>query len=124
MANTVASRKQKGRVLQQAVVELILSHFPDLTVNDVRSVPSGVPGTDVWLSEAAKRCLNIDDIECKNCEKINIWGALAQMEERNTMTSTHLSLIFKRNRSRIWATVPVEFLFELLQKVYNGNKNV
>jgi hypothetical protein len=53
MASSVASRKAKARRLQQKVVALILEEYPELTERDVKSVPMGVTGADIELSQRA-----------------------------------------------------------------------
>lgn len=122
-AQTVRGRKQKGRLLQKQVVESFLRAFPALSETDIRSIPTGVPGTDIWLSEAAQKALNrIDDIECKSTERLAIWQALEQMDKR-AFTSTHKCLIFKRNRSDIWATIPLKYFIELLKGFNNETKD-
>lgn len=120
-AKTVASKKQKGRLLQQYVVQSLLRLFPSLTVNDLRSVPASVPGTDIWMSEAAKKCIEVDDIECKNSERINMWGVIKQLEDR-CFTSIRKLIIFKRNRSDVWVTMPFDYYIELLRKVNYESK--
>ena len=64
-----ASAKQKGRLLQQAVVTAVLERFPGLTAADVRSTPMGVRGVDVQLSARAKQAFPYS-IECKSVEKV------------------------------------------------------
>lgn len=53
-------------------------------------------------------------MECKNQEKIAIWKCLEQTEAAARPTDMPV-LIFTRNRSRVWAAIPVENLIEFLQ---------
>jgi len=99
MATTVASRKQKGRKLQQKIRDDILSLYPELTERDVVSAPMGVPGDDIQLSQIASDIFSYS-IECKNTERINIWKDLDQSESNNRDLTP--LLIFKRNRSDIY----------------------
>ena len=69
-------------------------------------------GEDIQLSPAARKLIPIS-IECKAQEKISIWSAISQAEE-NAGDHTP-AVIFKRNRSKTYAVVPIEFLIELLK---------
>ena len=68
-----ASAKAKGRRLQQYVAMRIKATFT-LPDTDVKSLPMGSQGTDVWLSEAAQKEFPFE-VECKALEKVNIWSA-------------------------------------------------
>lgn len=59
-----ASAKAKGRSFQQEVRDAILSRFPTLEPDDVKSTSMGAGGEDVQLSPAARKLLPIQ-IECK-----------------------------------------------------------
>jgi hypothetical protein len=62
---SVAARKQKARLLQQKVRDLILKYSPSLEPDDVKSTSMGANGEDVLLSPAARRQYPIS-IECKS----------------------------------------------------------
>lgn len=113
-ANSPSSRKQKGQSFQKKIVELILEYFPSLTSRDVRSVPSGVPGVDIRLSEAAYKVLGLA-IECKRTESLSIWKCMeqAESEAREGLPV----LVFKRNRSKTYCC----FEFEELLKILKGD---
>ena len=68
------SCKGKGRRLQQAVARDIIAAFDHLQEDDVRSTSMGA-GEDVQLSPAARAAMPYS-IECKNTERLNLWGAL------------------------------------------------
>ena len=109
----VASKKAKGRRLQQEVVELLLREFPGLTDRDIRSAPMGTNGEDIVLSEEASKRIPYS-IECKNTERLNIWEALEQAESKNrTLTSV---VIFKRNNSKTYACLELSDLITLIHK--------
>lgn len=114
MAKTVASRKAKGRRGQQEIIDKLLATFPELTTNDLRSIPGSVPGPDVWMSEAAQKILPYD-IESKNVEKLNIWAALEQVVSRGSEKLTPL-LIFKRNNSKTYACLDFDDFLKLLKQ--------
>jgi len=117
-ANTPATRKAKGRKLQQYVVKKILEHFPKLTERDVKSVPMGVPGSDIELSEAAVKLFPYS-CEMKNQEKLNIWAALKQAEGENRDKDLIPLLVFKRNRSEVYCALK----FEDFMKLIKGDKS-
>ena len=110
VANSTASRKAKGRNLQQFVVATILRHFPKLQPGDVINTSMGAQGVDVKLSPAALELLPIA-IECKNVEKLNIWQAWAQA----TANCKDLNpvLIFKRSRQKPLVVVDLEYFLSL-----------
>lgn len=106
-----SSAKNKGRRLQQYVVDAILSKFKYLTDRDVRSTPMGVTGSDVTLSEQAFKLFPYS-VECKNTEKLNIWQALKQ-NEQDTRAGKPI-LVFKRNRTDIYVAMKFEDFMNLL----------
>jgi hypothetical protein len=113
MANTVASRKQKGRKLQQYIVQKILHSFPTLTERDVRSISMGVPGEDIQLSEVAFNAFPYA-VESKAQESLSIWAALEQTET-NTRKGIPL-LVFKRNRSKVYCCLDFNNFLKLIQE--------
>jgi len=110
-----SSAKQKGRKLQQTVRDRILEIFPDLTRRDVRSVPMGVSGTDIQLSEKAANIFPFS-VECKNQEHINIWGALQQTESDTSERDLTPLLVFKRNFSQVYCTLKFEDFIKIVEK--------
>lgn len=107
------SAKNKGKRLQNNIRDLILEKFQQLEEDDVRSTTMGDSGEDVLLSPAARRLFPFA-VECKNQEKLNIWGALEQAEENS---GDHAPLvIFKRNRSKTYAVLEFDKLLELLNE--------
>lgn len=113
MAKTVRSRKQKGMRAQKDVVNRLMQRFP-LSENEIKSIPSGVPGADLWLSERAREFFDFA-VEVKNTEKLNIWEALKQTEsiERN---GTPL-LIFKRNHSKMYCAMDFDDFLDLIEEL-------
>lgn len=110
VATTTASRKAKGRNLQQYVVGQILKAFPALKPGDVVNTSMGAQGVDVKLSPAALELFPVA-IECKNVEKLNIWQAWAQA----TANCKDLNpvLIFKRSRQSPLVVVELEYFLSL-----------
>ena len=108
------SAKNKGKRLQNKIRDLILEKFDSkLEQDDVRSITMGDSGEDILLSPAARRLFPFS-VECKNQEKLNIWGALEQAEENS---GNHVPLvIFKRNRTKTYAVLEFDKLLELLNE--------
>ena len=67
------SAKNKGKRLQNDVRDLILETFKQLEPDDVRSTTMGDSGEDVLLSPKARKLFPFS-VECKNQEKLNIFG--------------------------------------------------
>lgn len=107
-----ASAKAKGRRAAQEVKELIHDFFPELQDDDIIVTPSGVTGEDLRLSPLARGFLPIS-IECKNCERLNLWAAIEQAADN--ANSFIPVLFFKRNRSKLYACIEAEELIELLR---------
>ena len=107
------SAKNKGKRLQNKIRDLILEKFDILEPDDVRSITMGDSGEDILLSPAARKLFPFS-VECKNQEKLNIWGALEQAEENSGKHSP--LVIFKRNRSKTYAVLEFEELLKLLNE--------
>lgn len=106
------SAKAKGRKLQQMVRDLILETFTELEPDDVRSTSMGAGGEDLQLSPAARRKFPYS-VECKNVEKLNVWGAYEQAEA-NSGDHEPL-LIMKKNRKKPLVVIDLEAFVELLK---------
>ena len=72
-----SSAKAKGRVGQQKVRDMILSIFPELHPDDVRSTPMGTQGEDIMLSPAARALIPLQ-IEVKNKREVAVINWLKQ----------------------------------------------
>ena len=118
-ANTPATRKAKGRNLQNKVVSLIRELFPSLSERDVVSVPMGVNDVDIRLSEAAFKQFPFA-VECKAAESLNIWNALKQAEAESRKGAP--LLVFKRNRSEVYCALKLSDFLSLI-KGDLGNDN-
>jgi len=107
-----ASAKNKGRRAAKEVKSLILGMFPELTEDDVIVASSGQTGEDLILSARARGLLPIS-IECKNVEAINIWKSLTQAETNSK--DWQPVLMFRRNKSKLYAAIEAEDLLMLLK---------
>ena len=106
------SAKAKGRKLQQMVRDLILETFTELEPDDVRSTSMGAGGEDLQLSPAARKKFPYS-VECKNVEKLNVWGAYEQAEKPSG--NHEPLLIMKKNRKKPLVVIDLEAFVELLK---------
>lgn len=115
------SCKSKGRRLQQSVAKSIMDAFPELGDGDAVSTSMGAGGEDIRMSPAARERVPLS-IECKNVEKINIWGCLEQAT-KNTPHGASPCLVFTRNHSPVWAVVSWDLLIDLFRRVRCSGEN-
>lgn len=107
------SAKAKGRRLQQAVRDNILSAFPSLEPDDVRSTSMGAGGEDVQLSPAARKLFPYS-VECKNLAKIAVFN---YYEQSQTNAGSYEPLVvIKQNRSKPLAVVDFDHFMELVKR--------
>lgn len=107
------SSKSKGRRLQNFVRDELRDIFPNLEEDDIKSQTMGMTGEDIVLSPLARRTIGYS-FECKNQERLNIWGSLEQATD-NAPEETTPVLIFKRNRSETYAVIPFKKFKELIK---------
>ena len=84
-----------------------------LEKNDIESQVMGMSGEDIVLSPAAKRVIKYS-FECKNQERLNLWSSLEQAE--SNCQDRQPVLIFKRNRSKIYAAIEFDHFIELINQ--------
>ena len=109
-----SSAKNKGRILQKWVRDLILESWDDLEEDDVRSTSMGAGGEDVQLSPAARRHFPFS-VECKNVEKLNVWNAYEQAEANSGKHEP--LLVMKKNRKKPLVVLDAEAFMDLLRKL-------
>ena len=90
-----SSAKNKGRLFQKLVADLLLSSSKDLTEDDIVSRPMGSPGSDIMLSQAAVLQWPFD-IECKS-NKAGYTPVYNALEQSSARGRTPL-MFFKQNR--------------------------
>ena len=73
----------------------------------------GMSGEDIVLSPAAKRVIPYS-VECKNQERLNLWGSLEQAEGNSQ--DRQPVLVFKRNRSKVYVALDFEHFLELIDQ--------
>lgn len=121
-ANTVQSRKQKGRQAQQLVKTLIEANNPELLPGDVRSTSMGNSGEDIQFSPRARDMIPFS-IEVKNVEKLNFWAAWEQALEHVKKTKGVLPLVcFRKSRQPMIAALEAKEFFKILRKAYLYDK--
>jgi hypothetical protein len=117
------SVKAKGRNLQNLVRDKLRKIFvdewtkvPRLEDDDIKSQTMGMGGEDIVLSPIAKKLIPYS-FECKNTEKLNIWGALEQCEDN--CEDRQPVVVFKRNRSKTYAVIELDNLLKLIRRQYD-----
>jgi hypothetical protein len=106
-----SSRKAKGRKLQQLVRDAILSVFPTLTNDDVRSTGMGQSGDDILLSSKAKELFPYN-VECKAQERIK---ALYDFYEQACGKDLTPLLVIRTNHKQALAVMDFKHLMELIK---------
>ena len=114
MANTIRSRKNKGKKLQREVQKLLLekTHKLGLVDGDIQNTIMGEAGRDIRLSPMAEKVIPFD-IECKNTETLNLNAAIEQAES-NTKEGRIPLVIFRKNRSDTYSIIKFENLLKIL----------
>ena len=114
------SAKSKGRRLQQQVAEDIKQAFPQLSGNDVRSISMGANGEDILLSPKGEMLFPYS-VECKNCERLNVWNAIDQCK-KNAGSKTEL-VIVKKNHTPSYAVLPWTMFLSLHVRATENNQD-
>lgn len=108
-----ASKKAKGRKLQDFVRDKLRGLFNNLEEDDIKSAIMGESGEDIKLSPAARKLIPYS-FECKNQERLNVWSSLEQAEENcNDRTPV---LVFKRNRSKTYVAIEIDSFLTLIKQ--------
>ncbi len=110
-----ASAKAKGRDFQKDIV-FAIQKWLNLTDDDIRPVAASVNGVDIELTSKQARELFPYGVECKRQEKLNIWDAISQCETNADAIGKRPLLVFKRNRSEIYAAMPFYWLMYLIEE--------
>lgn len=106
------SSKAKGRRLQQIVAKSFEEASGVLQSGDIKTAIMGEQGRDIILSPAAEQVIPFD-IECKNVERLDLWGSIEQAETNASGERIPL-LVFKRNRSDVYCVLKLDHLLKLL----------
>jgi hypothetical protein len=114
-ANTPASRKAKGRRLQQAVRQDLVDRL-GIDPGDILSTAMGQSGCDLYLSPAARERFGFG-VECKAHETISLPAWWKQCEANASKVGLVPLLVFKRNREEPLAVLRWSDLLALLQNI-------
>jgi hypothetical protein len=97
---STASGKAKGRRAQDHVrnwLRQVGAQF-GLVDDDIKSAIMGTSGVDIVLSPAARRVFDLD-VECKNCETLNVTSVFVKHYETYKDSSAIKLLMHTRNHS-------------------------
>ncbi len=119
MPMTVQSRKAKGRRLQQLVRDTIITSFPELTADDVRSTSMGAGGEDVTLSAKAKEVFPFS-IECKAQEG---YGKLYDAYEQACTFAVGIPIVVVKSNKKVPLVTLSLAEFMTLARAYNDLDN-
>jgi hypothetical protein len=118
----IKSAKAKGRNLQNLVRDKLRKIFvdnwkkvPKLEYDDIKSQTMGMGGEDIVLSPTAKKLIPYS-FECKNTERLNLWGSLKQCEDN--CEGREPVLIIKRNRSEVYAVIKFDNFLQIIRETY------
>ena len=115
VATTPASRKAKGRRLQQAVRQDLIGHL-GIDPGDILSTAMGQSGCDLYLSPAARSVFPFG-VECKAQETISLPAWWKQCERNASKVGLIPLLVFKRNREEPLAVLRWEDLIRLIREI-------
>ena len=113
VATTPASRKAKGRRLQQAVRQDLIDCL-GIDPGDILSTAMGQSGCDLYLSPAARERFPFG-VECKAQERIALPEWWKQCETNASKVGLVPLLVFKRNREEPLAVLRWSDLLALLR---------
>lgn len=111
---STASRKAKGRKLQQLVRDSILEKFPHLTVDDVRSTAMGQGGMDIQLSPLAGASFPYA-VECKRNKSFAVYGPYSQAS--TNAGKYEPLLVIQGDRQKPLVVIDLEHFMELVKNV-------
>jgi hypothetical protein len=114
MSITVASRKGKGRALQQKVRDMILKVFKHLHPDDVKSTAMGQGGEDVQLSPAARKVFPYS-IECKANKAFSVYKFYEQAQA-NCPKGSEPIVVIKGNHKKPLVLVNAEHFIKLTKR--------
>jgi hypothetical protein len=108
--------KAKGRTGQQEIRDALLSAFPELEPDDVKSTVMGDTGADVQLSPAARKLIPIS-IEVKR-RKTGLKTVYGWMQQADNHTSDPPVVFYRSDRNKWLVITGLDHYIEQLR-----NKN-
>ena len=103
------SAKAKGRRLQQWVRDQLIEEL-NVHPEDIESRSMGAGGEDLIMARAAREKFPYS-IECKNQEKLNVWGSYSQATENSG--DYEPIVVIKRNNHKPLVVVDAEYFVRL-----------
>ena len=122
MSITIASRKQKGRNLQNFIKDTLIKEL-DINVKDIKSTPMGCQGCDIWMANPARDKFPFG-VEAKYQENLSIWKALEQCETNAIKEGLKPALVFRRNRTIPWIAIKFEDFIKMQHTLNNKGDNI
>lgn len=116
---STASRKAKGRKLQQLVRDKVLKTFPHLDPEDVRSTAMGQGGMDVQLSPLAGASFPYA-VECKRNRAFAVYGPYTQAS--TNAGKYEPLLVIQGDRQKPLAIIDLDHFMELTKHVREPTK--
>ena len=107
------SAKAKGRKLQKWMRALLIEKL-DIHPEDIESRSMGAGGEDLIMARAAREKFPLS-IECKNQEKVNVWEAYKQAEDKSK--DYEPVVVIKRNNSKPLVLVDAEYFVSMFKKL-------
>lgn len=111
------SAKQKGRLGQQEIRDMLYETFPQLEEGDIKSAIMGEGGADIQLSPAANKLIPYS-IEVKR-RKSGMVTQYDWMEQAKSHSTDPPVVFFRADRKPWLAILPIEEYLKLLK----GNAN-
>ena len=120
MVISVASRKAKGRRLQQWVAKKIseITGFDCGIDCEIESRPMGQNGPDIRMEKSVLKVFPYS-IECKSQESWAVSGWIEQAKT-NIYPNTDWFLVMKKNQQKPYVLLEADVFFKLLQKVHDS----
>ena len=109
---STASRKQKGRTFQQALMRLLLAKFPQLEKDDISSRSMGAGGEDLLLSPAARKLIPYS-FECKSLARF-VGHNYIEQAVTNTPAGSAPVAVVKANHKKPVVIMYLDDFVELL----------
>ena len=103
------SAKNKGRVLQKWVRDQLIEQL-DVHPEDIESRSMGAGGEDLIMARDARSKFPFS-IECKNCQRLNVWEAYEQAKANSG--NYEPIVVMKKNHKKPLVVVDAEYFIKL-----------
>jgi hypothetical protein len=106
--------------LQNKIAEDLREAFR-LSSSDVKPAMMSEQGMDIKLSEAARKLFPWA-VEAKACESLPLWASIEQCSDNAAIEGLRPLLVFKRNRSPMYACIQWADFLEFTKEKLEGKK--